>query len=309
MENLDILEKLGKVAGIAGIAVGALVLIFGGIIQKNIFPGMTKEQGFRVIRMMIIAASILAVLGIAAWVYTEFQSGKREKEASMITKSLIGQVLDDQGASIPNVKASIAQMPEILDKADQDGKFVLRLEGVGKKYFDLVFEHPQYQTVRKKFTVDFTSELDELPVDNVRMTKVEQDVLPNTSGNTEPNRPSATDQPQVQNTGGTGSATINLFYNDEGVGCNLNVNITIGGIQFYPQSNPVQLLGLKPGVQTYVVSGTAVCPNGGTCTVSGNGQLRIVNNGQYYMVFDPYLTCVATIMNEADYEALINAIY
>jgi hypothetical protein len=309
MENLDILEKLGKVAGIAGIAVGALVLIFGGIIQKNIFPGMTKEQGFRIIRMMIIAASLLAIFGIAAWVYTEFQSGKREKEASLITKSLIGQVFDQNGATIPNVKASIAQMPEILDKADQDGKFVLRLEGAGKNYFDLVFEHPQYQTVRKKVTVDFDAEGDELPVDRVQMNIVQQDALPNTAGNQENTPPKATDRPEIQNTGGSGAATINLFYNDEGVGCNLTVAINIGGVEFYPQSNPVQLLGLTSGYQNYFVSGTAICPNGGTCTVSGNGQLKIENGGQYYMVFDPYLTCVATIMNEADYQALINAVY
>jgi hypothetical protein len=309
MENLDILEKLGKVAGIAGIAVGALVLIFGGIIQKNIFPGMTKEQGFRIIRMMIIAASLLAIFGIAAWVYTEFQAGKREKEASLITKSLIGQVFDQDGASIPNVKASIAQMPEILDKADQDGKFVLRLEGAGKKYFDLVFEHPQYQTVRKKVTIDFAAEGDELPVDRVQMNIVEQDVLPNSAGNGGNSPASATDRPEIQNTGGSGAATINLFYEDEGVGCRLDVAITIGGVQFYPQSNPVQLLGLPSGNQNYFISGTALCPNGGTCSVSGNGQLKIENGAQYYMVFDPYLTCIATIMNEADYESLINALY
>ena len=82
MENLDLLEKLGKVAGIAGIAVGALVLIFGGIIQKNIFPGMTKEQGYSIIKMMILAASALAMRGIAAWVYTDFKKNKQEKKST-----------------------------------------------------------------------------------------------------------------------------------------------------------------------------------------------------------------------------------
>ena len=313
MENLDLLEKLGKIAGIAGIAVGALVLIFGGIIQKNIFPGMTKEQGFRVIRMMIISASMLALIGIVAWVYTSFQSGQREKEASLISKSIIGQVLDINGMGIPNVKASIAQMPEVVDKADQDGNFVLRLEGVGKKYLDIVFDHPQYQTARKKITIDFNEEGDEMRMGSVNLIGAETEKLPETSGGGDNNRPqnnsntsNGNNPNQDQTT--VGSTNINLYYNDEGTGCNLDITITIGGLTYTPQSNPVQLLNVRKGFQQYVVSGTAYC-SGGQCQVTGQGQLKIVDNGQYYMVFDPAITCIATILNEEDYNELMDVFY
>ena len=141
MENLDILEKLGKIAGIAGIAVGAIVLIFVSIIQKNIFPGMTKEQGFRVIRRVIIAASVLAVFGIGAWVYTEFQKNKTEKEASLIQKRIVGIVHTQAGYGIPSVEVSIARSPGMKDRSDSDGKFNLPVEGVGKKFQYYAHQH------------------------------------------------------------------------------------------------------------------------------------------------------------------------
>ena len=169
MENLDLLENLGKIAGIAGISVGALVLIFGGIIRKNIFPGMTKEQGFRVIRMMIIAASVLAVFGIGAWVYTEFQKNKVEKDASLIQKTIVGVIRNSNGQGIPSVKISIARMPDVFDKSDSDGKFYLRIDGTGKKYLDAVFEHSQYDVVRKKVTVDFNDDADEIEMGEITM--------------------------------------------------------------------------------------------------------------------------------------------
>lgn len=302
MENLDLLEKLGKVAGIAGIAVGALVLIFGGIIQKNIFPNMTKEQGYSIIKMMILAASALAIMGIAAWVYTDFQKNKQEKKSTLLTKNLLGTIVNEAGAGIPSVKIYVVQNSETEDKSDSDGKFILPLEGNGQDYFDVVFDHPQYQTVRKKVSVDFEADNDEIVLDQVVMRT---SFPPNPEGEV---AQTPDNQPQNNGNTATSGATINLFYNDEGQGCQLSVNITIGGITYTPQTNPVQLTGLRTGTHPYSIAGTAYC-GGGQCNVTGAGKLVITNGGQYYMVFDAVNTCIALILSEADYQAAINELY
>ncbi len=46
METLETLKQLGQVAGIGGIALGVLALVFRDIIRKNIFAGLTKRQSF-----------------------------------------------------------------------------------------------------------------------------------------------------------------------------------------------------------------------------------------------------------------------
>ena len=62
-QTLKVLKTVGEVAGVAGVAIGALLFIFRGIIAKAIFPTLTKEQGFRTLRYMIFLAFAVAALG------------------------------------------------------------------------------------------------------------------------------------------------------------------------------------------------------------------------------------------------------
>ena len=101
---------------------------------------------------------------------------------------------------------------------------------------------------------------------------------------------------------------INLFYNDEGTGCNLQINIQIGDKIYTPTSNPVDLLDVRKGNQQYTVSGTAFCGSG-QCQIKGTGSLNIVEGGKYFMVFDAYNTCMAFILGEDDYNTLMESVY
>lgn len=65
MDNL--LVELGKVAGLAGIAVGATVLIFRDVIRRRIFPQLPAEHAFRLLRIIVIATWSIAILGIVVW--------------------------------------------------------------------------------------------------------------------------------------------------------------------------------------------------------------------------------------------------
>jgi len=65
------LITLGQIAGIGGISVGTLLMIFRDIVRKKIFPKLTKEQGFRLLTLIIVLVWITAIVGILSWTYAE----------------------------------------------------------------------------------------------------------------------------------------------------------------------------------------------------------------------------------------------
>jgi|GEM_PF-4919838 len=71
--DLDLLQRFGQIAGIAGISVGVLLVLFRDIIRKEIFPRLTKAQGFRVLTLIIITVWSVALVGVGAWVLVELK--------------------------------------------------------------------------------------------------------------------------------------------------------------------------------------------------------------------------------------------
>lgn len=66
----SILKVVGQIAGIGGIALGVLLIIFRNIIRKNIFPQLKPAEAYKIIRLIIILTFVIALSGIIAWVYT-----------------------------------------------------------------------------------------------------------------------------------------------------------------------------------------------------------------------------------------------
>lgn len=61
------LESLGKVAGIGGIALGALVLMFRK--SLTVTDGVNPKDRYRLVRLALILSWSIGVLGIAAWMW------------------------------------------------------------------------------------------------------------------------------------------------------------------------------------------------------------------------------------------------
>jgi hypothetical protein len=47
----ELFKTLGQVAGIGGIALGVLLILFKEIIRKSIFPTLKKDQAYRLLRL------------------------------------------------------------------------------------------------------------------------------------------------------------------------------------------------------------------------------------------------------------------
>jgi|GEM_PF-5079040 len=64
---MGILETVGKVAGIGGIALGVLLILFRNVLRKEVFPTLTRDQAFKLIRLLLILVWSIALVGITAW--------------------------------------------------------------------------------------------------------------------------------------------------------------------------------------------------------------------------------------------------
>lgn len=60
----ELIREVGAVAGIAGVAIGALILVFRDVIRKLFLRTLPPELAYRLVRLMIIAVWSVAVLGI-----------------------------------------------------------------------------------------------------------------------------------------------------------------------------------------------------------------------------------------------------
>jgi len=78
--ELDVLRIVGQIAGIGGIALGVVLLLFREVIRKKIFPNLTKQQAYRLLRLLLVLVWCLALAGIAAWVVVEI--GRDDEQPS-----------------------------------------------------------------------------------------------------------------------------------------------------------------------------------------------------------------------------------
>ena len=81
MEAAQLLSKVGQIAGIGGIALGVLLLLFRDVVRKNIFPMLGQAQAYRLITLVVILTFSISALGLGAWVFVQ----TRAKEAVVRT--------------------------------------------------------------------------------------------------------------------------------------------------------------------------------------------------------------------------------
>jgi hypothetical protein len=75
--NADLIEAVGKYAGLAGFSLGLILLVFRTLLKSNIFPTLNNEQGYSLMRLLIVCTFSAGIIGVAAWTLTQ----PREKTA------------------------------------------------------------------------------------------------------------------------------------------------------------------------------------------------------------------------------------
>lgn len=265
--NLEALSELGKVAGIAGIAVGALVIIFRSVINRRIFSNLSKEHSYSIMRMIVISASLIAVLGIVAWISIEPQS------TDDVEKWVQGEVQDADGNPIAGVNVELANRSAI---SDNSGRFYIKLRGQGERVYSLSVNDSKFQYYTQNLPINFGEEGRLTLPDPLKLIwKEKRDPQPVPKNDDD-------DPPPVVNAGGS---TAYLKYMGDNNNCVLNISVNIGGKNYAPTSNSFALADVPVGYQDYVISGMITC-NVGTCTAEGRGSLEIRAGASYYVVWE-----------------------
>ena len=73
--EVEVLEMVGKIAGIGGIALGVMLLLFRELIRKSIFPTLKKDDAYRLLKLMVVLVWSVAIAGIGAWAWAEVGAG------------------------------------------------------------------------------------------------------------------------------------------------------------------------------------------------------------------------------------------
>lgn len=97
----SILKTVGEIAGIGGLSLGVVLLVFRDVIRKKIFPTLTKEHAYRLLRLIVILTFAVGLAGLAAWVLTKRGAAISYNNVTNIGAvqneylTLVGQPLDD----------------------------------------------------------------------------------------------------------------------------------------------------------------------------------------------------------------------
>ena len=61
MIEAEVLETVGKIAGIGGLALGVMLLLFRDLIRKSIFPTLKKDDAYRLLRLITVLVWSVAI--------------------------------------------------------------------------------------------------------------------------------------------------------------------------------------------------------------------------------------------------------
>src|SRR5215472_7960789 len=132
--EIHLLEIAGKVAGLAGICVAAVLLFFREVIRRNILPRLSQKNAFSLIRLLSILMFSISVSGIASWGYIQMHrngpssengtTGDAVKQPLVVAGRVVDEVSNDP---IGQAAVTIAGRPESYITED-NGNFRIELD-------------------------------------------------------------------------------------------------------------------------------------------------------------------------------------
>jgi hypothetical protein len=80
------LFKVFGQAGVGGLAIGALLVTFWGIIHKNIFPKLSPQNSDRILRQIVGATTTVSTIAILAWAYVTVTTKADDRAAPNVSQ-------------------------------------------------------------------------------------------------------------------------------------------------------------------------------------------------------------------------------
>lgn len=303
--DLSGLSELGKVAGIAGIAIGSLVLIFRSIIHKNFMSKMTVEHSYNITKSIVMIAGIVAVLGMVSYVFMKTYSKDGLKK--VIVK---GHATNKEGNGIQNLKVrlTINEKQELIN-TDSEGIFMTEISGVGKAIGSLSIQGEGYTSFTRNINIDFKKGENDLgamivaenekDAEKPMVNKLAQ-IDPNTDIPVDNNSDEIINQTSYITIVSSDYATLLNQY-----GALAEVQLTVDGQTFTLTGPDVNILFTETGKVNYSISGYTTFAGIKTCDNQTSGKLTMKSGAKYYFFQDlnrsQYNSCQWYLFSEQQY--------
>jgi hypothetical protein len=151
------LKVVGVVAGIGGVALGVLLILFREVIRKNIFRTLSQEHGYRLLRLIVVLTWSVALAGLLAWLYVNVNANAGRTETKDLAIS--GLVTDTDNNALKDADIVVLRANHHTDNpartdghgmflvnitSSQDSEVALRVEKAGFKTLTQPVKVPSY---------------------------------------------------------------------------------------------------------------------------------------------------------------------
>src|SRR5262249_40510991 len=126
--DAETLKVVAQIAGIGGVALAVFLMVFREVIRKNIFTKLLPEEGYRLLRLIIVAAWSVAIIGVVAWIYAKGQAIPTVDANGTTVKdfTVAGLIVDADGNGLGGVDV-FALGNDQHSKTSDDGAFKLTI--------------------------------------------------------------------------------------------------------------------------------------------------------------------------------------
>ncbi len=285
--NPELLTDLGKIAGIGGICVGALVLIFRSVIHENFLSKMTQEQSYKITNKIITFSGVLVLLGVSSWVYLK-ASGNDVDKSRVVIK---GTVKDVDNNNLQNIHVNLKSGGQPLGSAttDSDGNFSLSHSGHGKLDALIEITGQGYIVYTKNLEINYseaTIQIGEVklksddPNKNKPIVNVPSQASPNSGANLQ--------QGLIATSGSAGNASITINTLEYGtllssLGAAANATLNIAGVSYTLTNSDLIIPFSQPGMVDYQITGYTYNEMGTMCNNNSVGQIELAAGTRYYL--------------------------
>jgi hypothetical protein len=278
---MESLSELGKIAGIAGITVGALVLIFRSIIHKNFLSKMSETQSYSITRSIIWIAGLMVMFGIGSWVYMK-TSGRVDDQKLVVR----GKVTNGRGGTVQDLNASLKIGSETKSNStDSEGNFVIEFHGQGNVSGTISIEGKGYLPYTKHVDVDFQA--GSLNVGELVVRPIENDKVPIVNEATKAVDSSGVPMSE-QSDYSTTASSITISSTDystllASLGASASVNLIIGGQTYVLTGMDLNIPYSAAGMIDYEITGYTNWGGAVYCNNYTVGQIELAPGAKYYL--------------------------
>ena len=94
LENV-VLETFARIAGIGGVAVGVLLILFREVLRRTVFSKISPDHSFQLLRLVVVFTGIVAIGGLATWAVAARRNNDSEAAGSASRLTAIRAPIDN----------------------------------------------------------------------------------------------------------------------------------------------------------------------------------------------------------------------